>query len=66
MLPTIALGVIVAFVALGPLVLFVPRLAALRRRGILEYGILGQLVRIMARVTKKLKSSTLSPQANRI
>ena len=43
MLPTIALGVIVAFVALGPLVFFVPRLAALRRRGILEYGILGQL-----------------------
>jgi hypothetical protein len=46
MLPTIALGVIVAFVALGPLVLFVPRLAALRRRGILEYGILGQLLSI--------------------
>jgi hypothetical protein len=43
MLPTIALGVIVAFVALGPLVFFVPRLAALRRRGILEYSILGQL-----------------------
>jgi len=38
-----ALVVIVAFVALGPLVFFVPRLAALRRRGILEYGILGQL-----------------------
>jgi hypothetical protein len=43
MLPTIALGVIVAFVALGPLVFFVPRLSALRRKGILEYGILGQL-----------------------
>jgi hypothetical protein len=43
MLPTIALVVIVAFVALGPLVFFVPRLAALRRKGILEYGILGQL-----------------------
>jgi hypothetical protein len=43
MLPTIALAVIVAFIALGPLVFFVPRLAALRRRGILEYGILGQL-----------------------
>lgn len=43
MLPSIALAVIVVFVALGPLVFFVPRLAALRRRGILEYGILGQL-----------------------
>lgn len=43
MLPTIALGVIVAFVALGPLLFFVPRLSALRRKGILEYGILGQL-----------------------
>jgi hypothetical protein len=43
MLPSIALVVIVTFVALGPLVFFVPRLAALRRRGILEYGILGQL-----------------------
>jgi hypothetical protein len=43
MLPTIALAVIVAYVALGPLLFFVPRLAALRRRGILEYGILGQL-----------------------
>jgi hypothetical protein len=42
-LPTIALAVIVAFVALGPLLFFVPRLAALRRKGILEYGILGQL-----------------------
>jgi hypothetical protein len=43
MLPTIALGVIVAFVALGPLALCFPRLSALRRKGILEYGILGQL-----------------------
>lgn len=43
MMPTIALAVIVAFIALGPLLFFVPRLAALRRRGILEYGILGQL-----------------------
>ncbi len=42
-LPAIALGLIVVFVALGPLVFFVPRLAALRRQGILEYGILGQL-----------------------
>ncbi len=43
MLPTIALAAIVAFVALGPLLFFVPRLSALRRKGILEYGILGQL-----------------------
>jgi hypothetical protein len=42
-LPAIALLVIVAGVALGPLVFFMPRLAALRRKGILEYGILGQL-----------------------
>jgi hypothetical protein len=38
--PALAWVVVVAFVALGPLVFFVPRLAALRREGILEYGIL--------------------------
>lgn len=42
-LPGIVLLALTALVALGPLVFFVPRLAALRRRGILEYGILGQL-----------------------
>jgi hypothetical protein len=42
-LPAIALVIIIALIALGPLVFFVPRLAALRRRGILEYGILGQI-----------------------
>jgi hypothetical protein len=42
-LAAIAWIVIVAVVALGPLVFFVPRLAALRRKGILEYGILGQM-----------------------
>lgn len=42
-LAAIALLVIVAAFALGPLVFFVPRLAALRRRGILDYGILGQI-----------------------
>jgi hypothetical protein len=42
-LPAIALVVIIALIALGPLAFFVPRLAALRRRGILEYGILGQI-----------------------
>lgn len=41
-LPAIALVAIIAVVALVPLVFFVPRLAALRQRGILEYGILGQ------------------------
>jgi hypothetical protein len=42
-LPTIALVIVVVFVALGPLIFFVPRLAMLRTQGILEYGILGQL-----------------------
>lgn len=42
-LPAIVLVALVALVALGPLAFFVPRLAALRRRGILEYGTLGQL-----------------------
>jgi hypothetical protein len=42
-LPAIILVVIFALVALGPLAFFVPRLAELRRKGILEYGILGQL-----------------------
>jgi hypothetical protein len=41
--PAIVLLVIVVLVAFGPLVFFVPRLSALRRRGILEYGILGQM-----------------------
>ena len=34
---------IIALIALGPLVLFVPKLGALRRRGILEYSIVGQI-----------------------
>src|SRR5271170_4085411 len=42
-LPAIVLLALTALVALGPLVFFVSRLAALRRKGILEYGILGQL-----------------------
>jgi len=37
------LVVIVLVVAMGPLVLFAPRLIRLRRQGILQYGILGQL-----------------------
>ena len=42
-LPAIALLAIIAVIALGPLVFFIPRLMALRRQGILEYGILAQL-----------------------
>jgi hypothetical protein len=42
-IPAIALLVIVVLVAFGPLVFFVPRLSVLRRKGILEYGILGQM-----------------------
>jgi hypothetical protein len=42
-LPAIVLACLVALIALAPLAFFVPRLAALRRRGMLEYGILGQL-----------------------
>jgi hypothetical protein len=42
-LPAIALVVIIAGLALGPLVIFVPKLAKLRREGLLEYGTLGQM-----------------------
>ncbi len=42
-LRTAVLFVVIALIALGPLLFFVPRLAAERRRGIVEYGILGQL-----------------------
>jgi hypothetical protein len=42
-LPAIALVVVVAALALLPLLFFVPRLAALRRKGILEYSTLGQI-----------------------
>jgi hypothetical protein len=41
--PAIVLLIIIASVALGPLAFFVPRLVALRRQGILEYGTLGQM-----------------------
>jgi len=43
MLPGIVLVAIFAILALGPLVFFVPRLAKARRRGILDYAVLGQL-----------------------
>jgi hypothetical protein len=39
----IVLIVLIALVALGPLVFFAPRLAETRRKGILQYGILGQI-----------------------
>ena len=42
-LPAMALVAIIAMIALGPLTVFVPVLATLRRRGILEYGVLGQI-----------------------
>ena len=42
-LPAIVLVAIIGLVAFGPLAFFVPRLAALRRQGILEYGTLGQI-----------------------
>jgi hypothetical protein len=42
-LPAIVLVALTALVALGPLAFFVPRLAGVRRKGILDYGILGQL-----------------------
>jgi hypothetical protein len=39
----IVLLVIMLIVAMGPLVLFIPKLARLHRQGILQYGTLGQL-----------------------
>jgi len=42
-LSAIVLVLLIILIALGPLLFFVPRLGALRRKGILEYGILGQL-----------------------
>jgi hypothetical protein len=41
--PAVVLLAIVLIVAIGPLVFFVPRLVKLRRRGLLEYGTLGQI-----------------------
>lgn len=39
----IVLAVLIALIAFGPLLFFAPRLAALRRKGLMEYGILGQI-----------------------
>ncbi len=38
----IVLAVFIAVIAAGPLIFFVPQLVALRRTGILDYGVLGQ------------------------
>ena len=42
-LPGIALFIVTIMIAIGPLAIFVPRLAALKRRGVLEYGGLAHL-----------------------
>jgi hypothetical protein len=42
-LPALVLLILVALIALGPLAFFSPRLGALRRQGILDYGALGQI-----------------------
>lgn len=42
-LDAIVLLILVIIVAIGPLVFFVPKLARVRREGILQYGTLGQL-----------------------
>lgn len=42
-LDAIVLLILVAIIALGPLAFFVPKLVELRRQGILEYGVLGQI-----------------------
>ena len=42
-LDAIVLLILVVVIALGPLAFFVPKLAALRRHGMLDYGVLGQI-----------------------
>lgn len=42
-LPALVLLILIALIALGPLAFFAPRLGALRRQGILDYGALGQI-----------------------
>ncbi len=41
--PAAILATVLLLVTFGPLIFFVPRLAQLRRQGILQYGILGQI-----------------------
>lgn len=42
-LDAVVLLILVVVIALGPLAFFVPKLAALRRQGMLDYGVLGQI-----------------------
>jgi hypothetical protein len=42
-LPAGVLAAVLALMAFGPLIFFVPRLAGERRRALLEYGVLGQI-----------------------
>ena len=42
-LPALVLLVLIALIALGPLAFFAPRLATLRRQGLMDYGALGQI-----------------------
>jgi hypothetical protein len=48
-LPVIVLAIVILILALAPLIFFVPRLARLRRVGILEYGTLAQIQSIAFR-----------------
>ena len=41
--PAAALVAVILIIAFGPLVFFIPKLSKLRREGILQYGILGQI-----------------------
>ena len=42
-IPAVVLLAVILIMALGPLVFFIPRLAKLRRSGIMQYGILAQI-----------------------
>jgi hypothetical protein len=41
--PAVVLLAVILIMALGPLVFFIPRLAKLRRSGIMQYGVLAQI-----------------------
>jgi len=42
-IPAVILALVILIIAFGPLAFFIPKLAQLRRQGILQYGILGQI-----------------------
>ena len=42
-IPAVILVLVILVIAFGPLAFFIPKLAQLRRQGILQYGILGQI-----------------------